>query len=299
MSSFAEQKGLSLDRLQTLCLVAEKGGVMAAAGGNANRQSLYSRQLRELEAFFGAPLIDRSRTPHSLTDLGRQVEKTVRGFISDLEVLVGTGKSGRVPMVIGAGESVIQAILIPAFLAKGAPEGLKFVFRNLQGAAVLSGLRNRRLDIGVAHDSGGHADLKSKRLLRYGVRLITKDAAAGRLGKASWTDLKRLSLALPEGDSELRRAVEASMKNSGSQPQAVVECTSHAQVVEAASRKGMAGVVPEFIARRATEIGMHSVPVTELEGFTRELRVLWHPAAVEMKPQIEACVRLLAAASKV
>ncbi len=152
MSSFAEQKGLSLDRLQTLCLVAEKGGVMAAAGGNTNRQSLYSRQLRELEAFFGAPLIDRSRTPHSLTDLGRQVEKTVRGFISDLEGLVGASQSGRVPMVIGAGESVIQAILIPAFLAKGAPEGLKFVFRNLQGAAVLSGLRNRRLDIGIAHD---------------------------------------------------------------------------------------------------------------------------------------------------
>ena len=116
----------------------------------------------------------------------------MRGFISDLEVLVGTGKSGRVPVVIGAGESVIQTILIPAFLAKGAPDGLKFVFLNLQGAAVLSGLRSRRLDIGIAHDNGGHADLKSKRLLRYGVRLITRDAVVGRQGKARWPDMKRL-----------------------------------------------------------------------------------------------------------
>jgi len=298
MPSFSEQKGLSLDRLQTLCLVAEKGGVMAAAGGNANRQSLYSRQLRELEAFFGAPLIDRSRTPHSLTDLGRQLEKTARGFLTDLEVLANAGQSGRVPVVIGAGESVIQAILIPAFFAKGAQEGLKFVFRNLQGTAILSGLRNRRLDMGIAHDNGGHADLKSKRLLRYGVRLITRDAVVGRLPRAGWRDLKRLALALPEGDSELRRAVDASMKDCGGQPQAVVECTSHAQVVEAASRKGMAGVVPEFIARRATGSGLHSLRLVELEGFTRELRILWHPAALEMKPQIEACIRMLAAGSK-
>ena len=44
--------------------------------------------------------------------------------------------------------------------------------------------------------------------------------------------------------------------------------------------------------------GSQPQAVVELEGFTRELRVLWHPAAVEMKPQIEACVRLLAAACK-
>jgi len=298
MPSFSEQKGLSLDRLQTLCLVAEKGGVMAAAGGNANRQSLYSRQLRELEAFFGSPLIDRTRTPHSLTELGRQAERTVRGFLADLDVLVKSGQSERVPMVIGAGESVIQAILIPVLLAKGAPDGMKLVFRNLQSAAILSGLRSRRLDIGIAHDSGGHADLKSRRLLRYGVRLVTRDAAVGKRGRVSWADLKRLALAVPEGDSELRRALEASMKTSGSQPPAVVECTSHAQVVEAAARKGMAGVVPEFTAKRAAEQGLNSVAVVELEGFARELRLLWHPAAVEMKPQVEGCLRQLVAAAK-
>ena len=299
MPSFSEQKGLSLDRLQTLCLVAEKGGVMAASASNANRQSLYSRQLRELEAVFGATLIDRTRTPHSLTDLGRQVEKTVRGFLSDLEVLANAGQSERVPLVMGAGESVIQAILIPAFLAKGAPEGLKLVFRNLQSAAILSGLRSRRLDIGIAHDSGGHADLKSKRLLRYGVRLITRDAKRMETSTVTWRELKGVSLALPEGDSELRRAVEGSLKGTGDRPTAGIECTSHAQVLEAATHKGVAGIVPEFVARRAVERGLKAYQIAEMKGYERELRVLWHPASVEMKPQIEACVRLLAAAFKV
>lgn len=292
-----EQKGLSLDRLQTLCLVAEKGGVMAASGGNPNRQSLYSRQLRELEAYFGAPLIDRSRTPHSLTELGRQVEKTARGFFTDMEVLVQSGQSGRVPVMIGAGESVIQAILIPVLLAGGGDSALKLIFRNLQSAAILSGLRNRRLDLGIAHDSGGHADLKSKRRLRYGVRLITANAKLARKESVSWDDLEGVALALPEGDSALRRAVDDSRKLS--RTEAAVECTTHAQVLEAVATGAVAGIVPEFVAAGLRGRVIHAVKLHELEGYTRELRLLWHPAAVEMKPQLERlCRQLLAALSK-
>ncbi len=298
MSSFTEQKGLSLDRLQTLCLVAEKGGVMAAAGGNPNRQSLFSRQLRELEAFFGAPLIDRRQTPHSLTELGRKVEKSARGFFSDLEGLAQIGPVGQVAMTIGAGESVIQSILIPSLVTK-SQVGLKFVFRNLQGSAILAGLRNRRLDLGIAHDSGGHADLKSKRLLRHGVRLITRDAKLGKLPSVSWAELDQVSLALPEGDSELRKTVDAGLAAQRNSPVVALECTSHAQILEAVGCSKIAGVVPDFVAQRAQERGLYSLPIKELAGYSRELRVLWHPAAVEMKPQILECVRdLLASVSK-
>jgi DNA-binding transcriptional LysR family regulator len=203
-----------------------------------------------------------------------------------------------VTVVIGAGDSVIQSILIPALVGSGGDGKVKLVFRNLQSATILTGLRNRRLDIGIAHDSGGHAELKSKRLLRYGVRLIARDSRLGRSEIIGWTELKSYSLALPESDSELRRTVDESMARGSVRPPVMVECTSHAQVVEAAMRKGVAGIVPEFVAARAVERGLVSLPVAELEGYSRELRVLWHPAAVEMKPQIEGCVRQILAALK-
>lgn len=297
MSLLGDQKGLSLDRLQTLCLVAEKGGVMAAAGGNPNRQSLYSRQLRELEAFFGATLIDRRRTPHSLTELGHQVELLARGFFTDLEVLAQVGQSGQIPMAIGAGESVIQSILIPIMMST-VDNSMKLTFRNLQGAAILSALRNRRLDLGIAHDSGGHADLKSKRLLRHGVRLITNDAVLGKLHSVSLRDLAKVSLAVPEGDSDLRRTINATLEVAGTKPTVVIECTSHAQIVEAAMCRGVAGIVPDFVATRSMERGLRSLQINELAGYSRELRVLWHPAAVEMKPQVQSCVRRLVAGVK-
>jgi DNA-binding transcriptional LysR family regulator len=53
------QSGLSLERLQSFCRVAEAGGVTRAAKGDATKQSLYSRQVKELEEFFGAELIRR------------------------------------------------------------------------------------------------------------------------------------------------------------------------------------------------------------------------------------------------
>ena len=45
--------GLTLERLHSFLMVAEAGGVTKAAGGDPNRQSLFSRQIKELEEFFG------------------------------------------------------------------------------------------------------------------------------------------------------------------------------------------------------------------------------------------------------
>lgn len=46
--SVFERKGVSVERLKTLIAIDEAGGITAAAGGNAVRQSQFSRQLKEL-----------------------------------------------------------------------------------------------------------------------------------------------------------------------------------------------------------------------------------------------------------
>ena len=43
------KKNFSIDRLATLCHVAEAGSIGSATGDNPNQQSQYSRQLAELE----------------------------------------------------------------------------------------------------------------------------------------------------------------------------------------------------------------------------------------------------------
>src|SRR4051812_34245967 len=70
--------GLSLDRLRTLCLVAEAGSLTAAAERDTSRVSLFSRQLRELESFFGTPLARRLGKRIALTDAGQALANLAR-----------------------------------------------------------------------------------------------------------------------------------------------------------------------------------------------------------------------------
>src|SRR5512136_216027 len=78
---FAEllsESGLSRDRLQSFCLVAEAGGVTKAAKGDPARQSLFSRQVKELEEFFGVELVRRKGRGVALTASGERLHLLAR-----------------------------------------------------------------------------------------------------------------------------------------------------------------------------------------------------------------------------
>ena len=76
MDTFAQmlsKGGLSLDRLNNFCRIAEAGGITKAAGGDPGKQSLYSRQIKELETFFGTELKVRRGRGIALTEAGNEL----------------------------------------------------------------------------------------------------------------------------------------------------------------------------------------------------------------------------------
>jgi hypothetical protein len=79
------QSGLSLERLKTFREIVAAGGITAAAGDDSNRQSQYSRQLKELERYFGVELLKRGRGPIELTDAGQQLYEIVGHTLRALE----------------------------------------------------------------------------------------------------------------------------------------------------------------------------------------------------------------------
>jgi hypothetical protein len=76
---FAES-GLSLDRLRALLEVGAAGSIVKAAGGDPVRQSQYSRQIKELEDFFRAQLIERQGKGTRLTSHGKELARISRFF---------------------------------------------------------------------------------------------------------------------------------------------------------------------------------------------------------------------------
>ena len=146
------RKNFSIDRLATLCHIAEAGSIGAATGGNANQQSQYSRQISELESFLGIDLLDRNSKPYRVNEKGLELSRICRNYLSALDDFVGNCKNQPSRLVIGAGESNIQWLLIPGILPRlnEAFPDANVIFRNRQTEPIIEALQNGEFDLGLS-----------------------------------------------------------------------------------------------------------------------------------------------------
>jgi DNA-binding transcriptional LysR family regulator len=79
------KSGLSLDRLKSFCLVAEAESFTKAAGGDSNRQTQFSRQIKDLEQFFGTELFQRKGRTVTLSTTGMELHTLVSEYFCALE----------------------------------------------------------------------------------------------------------------------------------------------------------------------------------------------------------------------
>lgn len=111
------KKGLSLERLHSFCLVASAGGFNKAAGENIYKQSQYSKQIADLEKFFGCRLFVREGRKIRLTDAGQHLLDLSKSFFSQAELFVDAAFGTKIDLAISTGCSVID-FLIPRLLTK-------------------------------------------------------------------------------------------------------------------------------------------------------------------------------------
>jgi len=113
------------DHVENLCQLGPLAGAAEDFPGNcrrrryhrrarddSNRQSQYSRQLKELEKYFGAELLKRGHGPAELTDAGQRLYEIIGHTLSALDEFRLTCAGQPVELRIGAGESLIQWLLL-------------------------------------------------------------------------------------------------------------------------------------------------------------------------------------------
>jgi len=71
-------KGISIERLETFKLVADAGGITPAAAGSKSRQAQFARQIKELEDYFHAHLVNRRSRNQPLTNDGLRLAEIAR-----------------------------------------------------------------------------------------------------------------------------------------------------------------------------------------------------------------------------
>ena len=281
-----QESGLSLERLHTFCLVAESGGVTRAAGGDPNAQSQFSRQIKELETYFGVELIRRNGRGLVLTTAGKQLAAIIREHLAALTDFKAECVKQPLKITIAAGDSLMHWLILPRLerLKKRLPNTV-FVFLNLKSTEILSRLKDGTIDLGLVRDGGFSSPLKASPL-----GMMSHSLFVSQQSNPS-NDVKKILEALPvatlEGGGSFRRELTAAFQKDGVRLNIQLECSSFPLIARVLKSHKAVAILPsiakcEFGAGLVTEI---KTPL--LKRFDRRIVLAWNTRVSRIRSVVE------------
>lgn len=170
--SIFQKTGLSLERLYSFCRVATAGGFNKAAGENTYKQSQYSKQIRDLEQYFGFPLFLRKGKTIELTSDGKYLLGLVNSFFAELGLLITAGKQKKIELIISAGESVIDFILPFLINEKVTSLTSSISFRNKRTEDAVEDVVGYVANLAIVSWHIKQKDIRVEKLLSSGAAMI-------------------------------------------------------------------------------------------------------------------------------
>ncbi len=288
--------GLSIERLRTFVEIVEARGFTAAARGDPTRQSQFSRQLRELEEFFGVALVNRGRGKFTLTPAGKALHELVRTQFAALEELHQTCGNQPVEISLGAGESLLQWLVLPrlARVREKLPK-VVWVLQNLQTDEIVARLVNGRIDMGIVRRDALPKSLRSVPLGKLEFALfVPKGAPAASSSSGMGKLLGRLPVAVLEGHSQLNEVLENLARRTGTALNVQLRCSSLTQVAEAVNKLGCAALLPTLAKQALPTPGAQIRLDSSIKSLSRLLVLAWNPRQTALRPALQRAIKELA-----
>lgn len=295
-----DKGGLSLDRLLGFMQMAEKGSIAKAAPDNPNRQSQISRQIRELEQFFGAELTRRKGKALTLSPAGRRLAELIRGQLQDLEDFHREQAGQSRSFVIGAGASVLEWLAVPALPAISQLfSGATLLTESHRSRSLADAVRDGRVDFGVmrqdAVPAGGKTLLVMKMRFHLCIprKLLKRNIADHEAAKpALW---QTLPFAAGRDGGQTDTAVRNAMRDAGVDFRPRFECGSMLQVRQLVDLGACAGVLPSLGMRGLDERRVLCLPFAPLRDFGRSLVLHWNQRQMQRRNVEDAALKKVAA----
>jgi DNA-binding transcriptional LysR family regulator len=296
IDNLLQEGGLSLDRLQSFCLVAQAGGVTKAAKGDPAKQSLFSRQIKELEEFFGTELIRRKGRGVALTEAGERLNIIARECFASLSDFKSESKRRPVEVVLGTGDSIIQWLLMPRLAEiRGRIPNVRLKFLNLSTSDAVRRLLDGVIDFALVRKDAVVPSLVARSLgvMRYSLFIpFALQASAGR--KNGLKLLDGLPLVTLEGEGSFRSELAAITKNQGMKVNIEVECSSFPLAARAVAEGNVAAILPSIAANDLRDAGVREVTVGFLKHFDREMCLASNVRLARIRPILQHVGTMLA-----
>lgn len=280
------KSGLSLDRLQNFCRVAEVESFTVAAKGDSNRQTLYSRQVKELEQFFEVELFQRKGRTVILSPHGKQLYSLLCEYFSALEDF-SEGCSGDLgSYTIGAGDSVIQWSLLPRLNELQACMGkADLTFKNLRSAEIIDGVEKGTIDFGIVRSDAATSRLASREVGAFQFSLFHPivESAEG-LDEAGL--LSHFPFAGMEGGGNYQEHLDQLIASHGIIMKTSVSCSSFPMMAKAVRTLDMAAILPDIAAEELPASRFRKVDLVGLQPLGRNLVICWNQRLAKMNTHL-------------
>jgi DNA-binding transcriptional LysR family regulator len=284
---FAE-RGLSLDRLRSFCKVAEAGGVTKAAGGDPIRQSQFSRQIKELETFFGTELIRHRGKNIFLTTAGVRLAKIARESLLGFDDFYRSCKSEPIECSIGAGDALLQWLLFPriARLYDSLPT-VAFHVSSVRTLEIAERINDARLDFGLVRKDAVSPlqEYQSLGIQTYSLFVpveLLKDKK-----DPDWKEIiARVPLATIAGEGAFRDNLEKEATKGNFRLNFAISCSSFPQAAKALQSQRYAAILPSIAGTELDSSRFTIVPALFLRSQAREICLIWNPRISHLRPRL-------------
>ncbi len=283
------RRGISLERLHSFLRVADAGSIARAAGNDPVRQSQFSRQIGELEAFFGTQLTRRSGRTIALTGAGRDLAALARAQFRGYADFLKSRSGEMIEVNLGAGDSLITWLLVPklAQFQRKFPLAQVKVF-NLRSAEIIRRVSELRLDFGLARPELARPPLRHFVLGRVVYRLFLPrkfQRAAAHLSPREM--LMKFPIATLGSDTEFFESVLRAAGRGGPSVNLRLVTESFPQAARAVLSGEYAAILPAHAAVDLEPGGAIALEVPLLREAGRRVALVWNPRMLRTRPDGE------------
>lgn len=288
------KNGFSIDRIQTFQKVVAHGSIAKAAENNPVRQSLYSRQISELEDAIGGKLFDRKGKKLILNSLGKDLAVASQGFFASLSDIQSKAESDSVTVRIGAGESAHRWVLMPKFgILQRELEGVCIELIGQSTQDVRESLETGRVDIGILREDAVPQGVSSEFLVAMEFFLVVPRQLLPQKSAGGLQLLRMLPIAATSGEGRLNSAIQILAKKEGFKIRYAARVPTLDLVREAVLEGNVAGILPKSILSEFDHERFAKMEFEEIKQLKRNLVLAFHPMVAQNRSIISRTVEAI------
>ena len=289
------QSGFSMERLASFCAVADAGSIVGVAPRDLGRQSLISRQIRELESFFGVELVRRKGRGLEVTETGRELAAVGREGFKGLSDFAARCECAPWSVRIVASNSISNWLLLPMLkrVADKMPD-VRFEIFHEQTRDMIRMTREGTYDIAFVDQESLDDRFGKLPLGKVGFSLVLPKGLVSRVPPDLATALSKAPLALPLG-GRLRSRIDEIADQAGVTLQVSVGCSSYLQGSQLAESGMCAAALPDLALASLDKKRFHLFPLP----YCYELALAWNARNADTRPALARLIGELGEAAVV